>query len=221
MTRSDHPGHGKVINSRGGTGTTEAYNGDRMKDALRHAVRVVALLNLAYFGIEFSVALLIGSVSLFADSIDFLEDASINALILLALAWSAPNRAVVSKVLAGLILIPGLATIWMAWQKFAIPMPPAPLPLSLTGAGALLANVVCALILVRVRHHGGSLGLAAFLSARNDVLANAAIILAGLVTAYTLSAWPDLLVGLGIAIINARAAEEVYRAAGKETDARA
>jgi len=191
-----------------------------MKDALRHAVRVVALLNLAYFGVEFSVALLIGSVSLFADSIDFLEDASINALILLALAWSAPRRAVVSKVLAGIILIPGLATVWMAWQKFGAPMPPAPLPLSLTGTGALLVNFVCALILARVRHHGGSLGLAAFLSARNDVLANAAIILAGLVTGYTLSVWPDLLVGLGIVIINAGAAGEVYRAAGKETDAK-
>ena len=191
-----------------------------MKDALRNAVRVVALLNLAYFGVEFSVALLIGSVALFADSIDFLEDASINALILLALAWSAPRRAVVSKVLAGIILIPGLATVWMAWQKFAVPMPPAPLPLSLTGAGALLVNFVCALILVRVRHRGGSLGLAAFLSARNDVLANVAIIVAGLVTGYTLSVWPDLLVGLGIAILNAGAAVEVYTAAGKESDAR-
>jgi len=191
-----------------------------MKDALRKAVRVVALLNLAYFGVEFSVALLIGSVSLFADSIDFLEDASINALILLALAWSAPRRAVVSKVLAGIILIPGLATVWMAWQKFALPMPPAPLPLSLTGAGALLVNFVCALILVRVRHHGGSLGLAAFLSARNDVLADVAIIVAGLVTGYTLSVWPDLLVGLGIAILNAGAAVDVYTAAGKESDAR-
>ena len=190
-----------------------------MRDALRHAVRIVALLNLAYFGVEFSVALLIGSVSLFADSIDFLEDASINALILLALAWSAPRRAVVSKVLAGIIMIPGLATVWMAWQKFAVPMPPAPLPLSLTGAGALLVNFVCALILVRFRHHGGSLSLAAFLSARNDVLANAAIILAGLATGYTLSAWPDLIVGLGIAIMNAGAAGEVYKAARKETDA--
>jgi Co/Zn/Cd efflux system component len=190
-----------------------------MKDTLRKAVRVVALLNLAYFGVEFSVALLIGSVALFADSIDFLEDASINVLILLALAWSAPRRAIVSKVLAGIILIPGLATVWMAWQKFAVPIPPAPLPLSLTGAGALLVNFTCALILVRVRHHGGSLGLAAFLSARNDVLANVAIILAGLVTAYTLSVWPDLLVGLGIAMLNAGAAAEVYRAAGKETDA--
>ncbi|TLY21944.1 MAG: cation transporter, partial [Nitrospirae bacterium] len=45
------------------------------------------------------------------------------------------------------------------------------------------------------------------------------IILAGLVTGYTLSVWPDLLVGLGIAILNAGAAGEVYRAAGKETDA--
>lgn len=27
-----------------------------MKNALRHAVRVVALLNLAYFGVEFGVA---------------------------------------------------------------------------------------------------------------------------------------------------------------------
>jgi Co/Zn/Cd efflux system component len=99
-------------------------------------------------------------------------------------------------------------------------MPPAPLPLSLTGAGALLVNFVCALILVRVRHHGGNLGLATFLSARNDVFANAAIILAGLVTGYTLSLLPDLLVGLGIAILNAGAAVEVYRAAGEESDAK-
>jgi len=192
-----------------------------MKDALRRAVRVVALLNLLYFGVEFTVALMIGSVSLFADSIDFLEDTSLNALILVALAWSAPRRVVVSKLLAFLILIPGLAALRTAGQKLALPIPPAPLPLSVTGLGALLVNFACAVLLVRVRHHGGSLGLAAFLSARNDVLANAAIILAGLVTSATLSAWPDLIVGLGIATMNAGAAGEVYKAAGKETDASA
>jgi|GEM_PF-2212973 Co/Zn/Cd efflux system component len=52
---------------------------------LRRVVARVALLNLAYFGVEFSVALAIGSVSLFADSIDFLEDTSVNFLILIAL----------------------------------------------------------------------------------------------------------------------------------------
>src|SRR5262245_29322254 len=62
-------------------------------DALRRVVAIVALLNLSYFGVEFAVALIIGSVSLFADSIDFLEDASINLLIFAALGWSVVKRA--------------------------------------------------------------------------------------------------------------------------------
>jgi Co/Zn/Cd efflux system component len=191
-----------------------------MKNELAHALRLVAFLNLIYFGVEFAIALAIGSVSLFADSIDFLEDASMNLLILVALTWTARRRALIGKALAGILLIPALATIWMAWVNFASQIPPTPLPLSLTGFGALLVNFVCALLLVRFRHQGGSLGLAAFLSARNDVLANAAIILAGLITSYTMSVWPDLIVGFGIVVMNARAAVDVYRAAGQETDAR-
>ena len=101
---------------------------------LRSAVRLVAILNLAYFGIEFAVGVAIGSVSLFADSIDFLEDASVNFLILVALGWSTPGRARLGMALAGILLIPGLATAWTAWRKFLIPVPPAPVPLSLAGA---------------------------------------------------------------------------------------
>ncbi|MBY0507710.1 MAG: hypothetical protein K2X03_27610 [Bryobacteraceae bacterium] len=67
--------------------------------------------------------------------------------------------------------------------------------------------------------HQGSLTRAAFLSARNDVLANIAIITAGLITAYTLSLWPDLIVGLGIALTNAGAAREVWTAARAEHQA--
>jgi Co/Zn/Cd efflux system component len=77
---------------------------------LRREIRFVAILNLAYFGIEFAVALAIGSVSLFADSIGLLEDASVNLLILVALRWSAPRRARLGMVLAGILLVPGLAT---------------------------------------------------------------------------------------------------------------
>jgi Co/Zn/Cd efflux system component len=183
---------------------------------LRRAVRLIALLNLAYFGVEFAVALAIGSVSLFADSVDFLEDASINFLILVALGWTARRRAKVGVGLAGIILVPGLATLWTAWDKFMTPAPPEALALSLTGLGALAVNLTCALILTRFRRHSGSLTMAAFLSARNDTVANMAIIAAGLVTAYTLSAWPDLIVGLGIAIMNADAAREVWQAARDE-----
>jgi Co/Zn/Cd efflux system component len=184
--------------------------------ALRRVVAIVAALNLGYFGIEFAVALAIGSVSLFADSVDFLEDASINLLILLALGFAPRMRARVGMLLAGIILVPGLATLWMAWEKFWTPVPPEPLPLSLAGAGALAVNLSCALLLARYRHHKGSLTKAAFLSARNDAVANVAIIAAGLITAATLSAWPDLIVGLGIAAINADAAREVWEEAREE-----
>jgi Co/Zn/Cd efflux system component len=118
--------------------------------------------------------------------------------------------------LAAILLIPVLATLWTAWQKFAAPVPPAPVPLSLTGAGALAVNLACAFLLVRFRHHSGSLTRAAFLSARNDAYANVAIIAAGFVTAATLSVWPDLIVGLGIALLNADASRQVLTAARKE-----
>jgi Co/Zn/Cd efflux system component len=183
---------------------------------LRKIVIVVAMLNLSYFGVEFTVALAIGSVSLFADSVDFLEDTSVNFLIAVALGWSATSRARLGMALAGILLIPGLATLWTAWQKFMLPTPPAPLALSLAGLGALAVNLSCAFMLARFRSHSGSLTRAAFLSARNDAIANVAIVIAGLVTAYTFSGWPDLIVGLGIAAMNADAAREVWRAAREE-----
>ncbi len=187
------------------------------KLGLRRAASVAGALNLAYFGIEFAVALTIGSVSLFADSVDFLEDASVNLLIVLALGWSLRQRARLGMALAGILLLPSLATVWMAWHKFLHPVAPAPASLSITAAGAMLVNGGCAIMLARYRAHGGSLAKAACLSARNDVLANVAIILAGLVTAYLWrSAGPDIIVGLGIAVMNADAAREVWTAAHDE-----
>jgi Co/Zn/Cd efflux system component len=184
--------------------------------SLRKVVRRVALLNLGYLGVEFAVAVAIGSVSLFADSIDFLEDTSVNFIIVVAIGWTARHRARVGMALAGLLLVPGLATLWTAWQKINLPVAPEPVPLTLAGAGALVINMSCALMLARHRHHGGSLTKAAFLSARNDALANIAIIAAGLVTVFVPSAWPDLVVGLGIAVMNADAAGEVWQAAREE-----
>ncbi|MBX9775193.1 MAG: cation transporter [Xanthobacteraceae bacterium] len=184
---------------------------------LRRVVRIVALLNLGYFALEFAVARTVGSVSLFADSVDFLEDAAVNLLILAALRWSTRSRARLGMALALILLVPGIATLWTAWAKFNIPVAPDPLPLVITGLGALAVNLACAFTLARHRHHGGSLTRAAFLSARNDALANVAIIAAGLMTAALWhSAWPDLIVGLGIALMNADAAREVWQAARQE-----
>ncbi len=223
---------------------------------LRQAARVVVALNLAAFAAEFAVALHAGSVSLFADSIDFLEDASIGLLLLLALGWAARPRAAMGMALAGVLLLPAAATLWTACGRLAGLVPaawvpaawvpgswpgglpavpwlvppwlsgvaawsgtaagPAPAPVLLAGAGALAVNVACAALLARHRARGGSLARAAFLSARNDVAGNLAVIAAGGLTAAWPSAWPDLAAGLGIAALNAGAAREVWTAARAE-----
>jgi len=189
---------------------------DPTDSALRRAVVIVALANLAYFFVEFAVARRIGSVSLFADSVVFLEDASVNFLIAAALGWSAHNRARVGMLLAAALLVPALALLWTAWQKLNAPLPPDSMLLSATGLGALLVNVGCALLLARFRHASGSLTRAAFLSARNDAFANIAIVATGLITLRWASAWPDLVVGLAIAAMNADAAKSVWNAARNE-----
>ena len=176
-------------------------------------VRAVALANLAYFGVEFAVASSISSVSLFADSIDFLEDAAVNGLILFGLSWTLRARAQLGMALALILLLPGVATLWTAWGAWHADHVPAPVPLSITGLGALAVNFACARALAKVRHAHGSLTKAAFLSARNDVIANIAIVGAGGLTAVNASRWPDLIVGLGIFVINLDAARDVFKAA--------
>lgn len=182
----------------------------------RKVVKFVALANLSYFFVEFFVGQKIGSVSLFADSVDFLEDASVNLLILLAMNWSLKKRAKLGMVLAAILLVPACAALWTAWEKFNAPHPPAAMALGLVGFGALIVNVSCAFAIAKFKNVEGSLSKAAFYSARNDAFANIAIIAASFATAFTSSGWPDLLVGIAIAAINFGAAKEVWEEAHHE-----
>ncbi|MBB1500019.1 cation transporter [Propioniciclava sp. MC1683] len=187
-----------------------------MRRQLRTAVLVVALLNLAYFFVEIGVAVGIGSVSLFADSVDFLEDTAVNLLIFVALGFTLRWRSVMGKVMAVIICVPAVAAAVSLILKAGNPEPPDPLSLTVTAGGAVLVNLACALILARFREHGGSMTTAAFLAARNDVLVNVAIIVMGLITAATLSGWPDIVLGAIIIVLNVSAAKEVWEAAENE-----
>src|SRR5690606_31116172 len=100
--------------------------------------------NLGYFFVENAVALAIGSVSLFADSVDFLEDTAVNLLIFIALGWSLQKRATAGKAMAVIITIPALAAIVTAAMKFFNPEPPDPTSLVVTAGGAIVVNAICA-----------------------------------------------------------------------------
>jgi Co/Zn/Cd efflux system component len=183
---------------------------------LRRIVLVVAMLNLSYFFVEFTVALAAGSVSLLADSVDFLEDTAINLLIFTALGWPLARRAWMGKAMALIILGPAAVAGWQAIQRFSDPVAPDVVPVVLASLGAIAINGTSAWLLVRVRHSGGSLSRAAFLSARNDVLVNVAIIVMALVTLWTDSGWPDLILGCFIILLALYAAYEVWEVSEEE-----
>ena len=181
----------------------------------RRIVAWVAALNLIGFFGEFIIASIIGSASLFADAADFLEDFLINALVLAALHWSATGRRKASYGLAGLILIPALASFGMAIWKIITGAVPEPLALSGTAVAAMIINFVCAVLLLQLRY-GSALTRGAWLAARNDVAANVLIIAAGLLMIVWASPWPDIVVGIVIGAINVRAAAEVFEQARAE-----
>lgn len=185
--------------------------------ALRATVLTVALLNLAYMVVEVAVALSIRSVALVADSVDFFEDFAVSLLIFIALGWTLSKRAVVGKAMAVIIVLPALAALVMAVVKMGDPEPPAAGVLFWTAVGAVGVNLVCVLLLSRFRSDGGSLTRAAWLAARNDLIAGVVLIgLAG-ATALTASGWVDIIVGLLLVVLNGSAAKEVWEAATEES----
>lgn len=184
--------------------------------SFRRTLIIVALLNLAYFLIEFSAAVKINSVSLFADSIDFLEDTFVNLLIFFSYLITSTLRPKISKILVIIILLPGLTALWAAWEQVMRPSMPEAFELTLVGLGALIVNFTCTIILMRFRKNDESLTKAAFLSARNDVLSNLTIITAGLTIMIYPSIWPDLIAGIIVFSINFDAAYKVYKIANTE-----
>ena len=63
------------------------------------------------------------------------------------------------------------------------------------------------------RAHGAH---AAYLAARNDVIAGVLIIVVAVITAWTLSGWPDIVLGIVIVALNGTAAKEVWELAEEE-----
>ena len=187
-----------------------------MTETLKPIVVRVAILNLSYFVVEFYFAHRFNSVALLSDSLDFLEDASVNILIFLAFSLSVLWRKRLSYIFALLLLLPGISFIFNALQQISNPEAPVGRGMSIAGAGALAVNFYCALILKKFREIKGGLAKAAYFSARNDAVSNVLIIVAGLITLVWVSAIPDLVVDAVIFMMNADSARDILHAARTE-----
>ncbi len=188
----------------------------KKKYSLREAVFIVAIVNLLYFIIEYAVAMEIRSVSIFADSIDFVEDALINFLIFFSIFWPIEKKAKIGMLLSVIMIIPGLTALLAGIQQIIHQQPPNAFGISVVGLGALFVNLSCAFFLAIYKNNNCSLTKAAFLSARNDTICNIIIIITGFLTLLHHSIWYDLIVGISITLINGESALKIFKSAQKD-----
>jgi Co/Zn/Cd efflux system component len=184
----------------------------------RRVLTVVLAINAAMFLIELVAGLLAHSTALIADSVDMLGDAIVYGFSLYVVGrgpvWQGRGALLKGAVMA----VFGLGVLVEASLKIARGLVPAAELMSVIGVVALAANASVLVFLWRHRSDDINMG-SAWLCSRNDVVANAAVVLAAGAVALTGSAWPDIVVGLGIAALFGASAIEVIRRARRELHA--
>lgn len=181
----------------------------------RKILWVALAVNFAMFAVEIGAGLRAGSVSLLADSLDFLGDAGNYAISLWVLGLGVVLRARAAQFKALCMLLFGVGVLGTTiWQQLQGGVPSAP-TMGLVGLLALSANVGVAALLYAYRE-GDSNMRSVWLCTRNDALGNLAVLLAALGVFGTGRAWPDLLVAAIMAALAISAAIQVLRHAREE-----
>ena len=115
------------------------------------------------------------------------------------LTGSESDRVRAALLKGAIMLLFGLSVLGgAAWRMLAQPEVPVIEAMSLMGLAAFLGNLGCFYLLWR--HRDADLNMrSTWLCSRNDLIANAGVLLAAAGVHATGSSWPDILVGIAIA----------------------
>ena len=174
----------------------------------RKVLRVALLVNVLMFGVELAGSMKAGSVSLLADSADFLGDAGNYAvsLFVLGMATIWRSRAAYAKgVVMGAFGVLVLARA--LWSGLGSHVPEAE-TMGLISIVAFAANGLVALLLYAFRNGDANMR-SVWLCTRNDMIANLAVLLAAIGVFGTKAGWPDIVVASIMAFLGLSAARDV------------
>jgi cation diffusion facilitator family transporter len=183
-----------------------------MRDRHRRVLWVVLVINAVMFLVEGGAGVMAHSTALLADALDMLGDALVYGFSLFVLARSARWQAGAALAKGGFMLVFGLGVLGEAAYKAFHPVMPGVEVMGVIGGLALMANVVCFVLLYRSRHDNLNMR-STWLCSRNDLLANVGVLVAAAGSAILMSRWPDLLVGVVIASLFLSSALHVLRQA--------
>lgn len=181
----------------------------------RRVLWIALIINALMFAIELIFSQRANSVSLLADSIDFLGDAANYGISLWVLTMSVQVRAKASLLKAASMGLFGVGVLAHAiWNAITGVVPDAQ-TMSLIGLLALVANLSVAFLLYAYRN-GDSNMRSVWLCTRNDALGNIAVVFAAVGVFGTGTNWPDLIVAAIMATLALTAAVQVIKHAREE-----
>jgi Co/Zn/Cd efflux system component len=164
------------------------------------ALRMLLGINAIMFVVELVLGLLAQSTGLVADSLDMFADAAVYGLALHAVGRTASLKLRAAHLAGWLQILLALGVILEVGRRSLFGSEPMSSLMMGVGFLALFANVVCLVLIARQRDRGAHMK-ASYIFSANDVLANAGVMVAGLLVAWTGSRYPDLVVGAVIAVL--------------------
>ncbi|NER83777.1 MAG: cation transporter [Leptolyngbya sp. SIO1D8] len=180
----------------------------KLKQQQAKVLWIVLAINLAMFVVEFGAGLRADSLSLTGDSLDMLGDALVYSTSLYVIHRSTKAQAG-AALLKGMIMFGfAIAVFARAIYQFVTEAAPTAEIMGVVGLLALVANLICLLLLTR--HRQDNLNMSSvWLCSRNDIIANTSVLAAAGLVLLTQSPIPDLLVGLLLTVVFARSAGTV------------
>ena len=167
-------------------------------------------INLVMFVIELGIGWYAQSTGLIADAMDMLADATVYAIGLYAVGRAAIHKARAALMSGWFQLVLGLLILFDITRRVLVGSGPQSVLMVCIGVVALVANVVC-LKLIEQHRHGEVHMRASWIFSRNDVIANAGVILGGLLVWLLDNRWPDLVVGCLIALVVLNGARHIIQ----------
>ena len=180
-----------------------------IKDASQKRVLTVLLvINALMFVVELGFGWVAESTALIADSLDNLADAVVYGIGLYAVGRSMVHKAkaaLLSGYFQGAL---GVLIVLDIGRRVLMGSEPTSELMILVGVAALVANVIC--LLLMQKHRNGEVHMRpSRIFSKNDVVANVGVITAGRLVAMLGSRWPDIIIGLIVAIVILRGARSI------------
>lgn len=173
-------------------------------------LKLVLAINSFMFLTVFAAGLWADSSALLADSADSLGDVFVYAISLYVAYRTLRWRAAAAFIKGLVQLAFGLAVLGSVVIKLLGHPEPVGLAIMAVAAVALVANLICLLLLQR--HRGEDVNMrSVWLCSRNDVIGNLAVIVSGAAVLLTGSYWPDLIVAALLAAVFLHTSYEVLR----------